>query len=185
MSRALSPANAAAISEDQVRLGAFFEGVFPDGIVRIWTGSQSISWGGHTWTGAGALLATSAVEETNDVVATGITVSLSGVPLDLISLAISSVRQGAPGRLWLGFFDPDWALLADPELVFAGLLDVPTISEDGETATISVTYESQLIDLQRPREWRYTHESQQQFFAGDRGFEYITSIQDLDLKWGR
>lgn len=185
MSRDLAAANALAIAEDQVRLGAFFEGDFTGGTVRLWTGAEPISWGGHVWTGAGALLATSTVEETNDVVATGITVSLSGVPLDLISLAINSVRQGAPGRLWFGFFDPDWTLLADPELVFAGLLDVPTINEDGETATISISYESQLIDLQRPREWRYTHESQQQFFAGDRGFEYVTSIQDLDLKWGR
>lgn len=185
MSRNMQTANAAAVEDDEVRLIGFFEGEFATGPVRLWTGYGERSWDGKTWLGAGALLAVGAIEETNGVVANGLTVSLSGIPLDMIALAINEARQGAAGRIWVGFCDEQWALVGAPELLFAGLLDVPQIEESGDTATISISYESQLIDLQRPREWRYTHESQQQISPGDRGFEFVTSIQDIDLKWGR
>ena len=185
MSRNLHPANAEAVKADEVRLIAFFEGEFTSGTVHLWSGIGDRMWRGEVWSGAGALMAFGEIEETNGIVASGVTVSLSGVPLEMVVTAITEARQGAPGRIWFGFCNKDWELVADPELVFAGLLDVPRITEDGETATISITYESQLIDLQRSREWRYAHESQQQIAPGDRGFEFVTSIQDIDIKWGR
>ncbi len=36
-----------------------------------------------------------------------------------------------------------------------------------------------------PRSWRYMHESQQALHRGDRGFEYVTAIQDKEVTWGR
>jgi hypothetical protein len=41
-----------------------------------------------------------------------------------------------------------------------------------------------LIDLNRAREWRYTHESQQQISPGDRGFEYVAGLQEREIRWG-
>jgi hypothetical protein len=50
---------------------------------------------------------------------------------------------------------------------------------------VSISYESRLIDLERSRESRYTNEDQQRAFPGDRGFEFVPSLQDLSLTWGR
>lgn len=185
MSRNMHAANAAAVEADEVRLIGFFEGEFATGPVRLWTGYGDRVWDDKTWLGGGALLSVSAIEETNGITASGVSVSLSGIPLDMVALAINEARQGAAGRIWFGFCNEQWDLVAPPELLFAGLLDVPQISDDGDSATISISYESQLIDLQRPREWRYTHESQQILVPGDRGFEFVTSIQDINLKWAR
>lgn len=185
MSRNMQAANAAAVEADEVRLIGFFEGEFPSGAVRLWTGYGQRIWDGKTWHGGGDLLAVSEIEETNGVVASGVSVSLSGISPDNILLAINEARQGAAGRIWIGFCDADWELVGTPELLFAGLLDVPQISDSGDSAIITISYESQLIDLQRPREWRYTHESQQILVPGDRGFEFVTSIQDINLKWAR
>ena len=88
MSRDITPAVAAALNASELQPAIFFEGEFPSGMVRIWTGVGDISWDGKTWTGVGVLLGLGALEETSDVVASGTTVSLSGVPLDLVSLAI-------------------------------------------------------------------------------------------------
>jgi hypothetical protein len=63
-------------------------------------------------------------------------------------------------------------------------MDVPTLRDDAETCTVTVTYEGRLIDLGRAREWRYTHESQQQLAPGDRGFEYVAGLQDKEILWG-
>ncbi len=39
---------------------------------------------------------------TSQIVAGGTSVSLSGIPPDLVQLAIAEARQGLPGRVWLG-----------------------------------------------------------------------------------
>ena len=80
MSRDLTPAWANALDVADLRPAILFEGAFPSGIVRIWTGVGPVTWDEKVWTGVGVLLGLGALEETSDVVATGTTVSLSGVP---------------------------------------------------------------------------------------------------------
>jgi hypothetical protein len=180
---------AAALEQGTLRPVLFFEGEFASGWVRIWSGVGDLVWNGQIWTGAGSLLGLGAIEETQQVVANGTTVSLSGVPLDMISLAIDEARQGKPGRVWLGLLTEAREVIADPVQAFTGRLDVPEIADAGESCTLTISYESRLIDLGVARTWRYTHESQQVLAQGDRprdlGFEFVTSIQDKEITWGR
>ena len=185
MSRDLTPAFAAALAEATLRPALFFEGQFATGLLRLWSGLGEITWNGHTWAGAGSLLGIGGIDERGEVVASGTTISLSGVPLDMVQLAIAEARQCLPGRIWLALLAADGAIIADPVQAFAGRLDVPQITDDAATCTITLSYESRLIDLTTPRSWRYTHESQQALHPGDRGFEYVTAIQDKEVTWGR
>lgn len=185
MSRDLTAGMLAEVQAQLVRPCIFFEGEFEGGTVRLWSGLGDITWNDVVWTGAGNLLGVSAVEETTAVVANGVTVSLTGIPVEFRSAAIDGARQGKPGRIWFGAIDASGALVSDPYMLFAGRLDVPEITFGGETFAITITYESRLIDLTRPREWRYTHESQQVLFPGDKGFEFVTSIQDQAVWWGQ
>ena len=185
MSRDLTAAVAEALDASELKPALFFEGAFPSGWVRIWTGTGDIVWEDKVWTGVGTLLGLGALEETSDVVASGTTVSLSGVPPDLVSLAISEARQGLPGRIWLALLTEDRQIIADPVQAFSGRLDVTELQEDGHSCTLTISYESRLIDLGTARSWRYTHENQQVLHPGDRGFEYVTAIQDQEITWGR
>ncbi len=185
MSRDMTPSVAAALDCAELQPAIFFEGEFPSGMVRIWTGPGPMEWDGKTWTGVGVLLGLGTLEETSDVVASGTTVSLSGVPLDLVGLAIDEARQGQPGRIWLALLTEDRQIIADPVQAFSGRLDVPELQEDGQSCRITISYESRLIDLSVPRNWRYTHESQQALHPGDPGFEHVTAIQDQEITWGR
>ena len=97
MSRDITNDMATALVRADLQPAIFFEGAFPSGMVRIWTGPGPIDWDGKTWTGVGVLLGLGALEETSDVVASGTTVSLSGVPLDLVGLAIDGVKRGVSG----------------------------------------------------------------------------------------
>lgn len=184
MSRTITAAVVVELASGQVRPAIFFEAQFPSGFLRLWSGLGDITWNGSVWTGAGNLMGIGAIEESADVVATGTTISLSGIPTDLVSLCLSDARQGMPGKVWIGFMTAAMAVIADPILAFAGRLDVPSIMDGAERCEIQITYESRLIDLNRAREWRYTHESQQQFSAGDRGFEYVSALQDKEVRWG-
>jgi len=185
MSRRATQAVLEALEAQSLRPAFLFEGEFASGWVRVWTGDFDLTWEGQTWIGAGSLIGLGTLEDTSDIVASGTVVSLSGVPLDLISLAIAEARQGKPGRIWLALLTPEREIIADPLQAFSGRLDVPEISEDGASCTITLSYESRLIDLGTPRSWRYTHESQQALYPGDMGFEHVTAIQDRDITWGR
>lgn len=185
MSRDLTPDFAAALAGRDLRPVIFFEGHFASGPLRLWSGLGEIGWAGESWSGAGALLGLGSIEETSEVVAGGTSVSLSGIPPHLVQLAIAEARQGLPGRVWLGLLTPEGGIIADPVLAFAGRLDVPEITDDAESCRITISYESRLIDLNTPRSWRYTHESQQALHPGDLGFEYVAAIQDREVTWGR
>lgn len=185
MSRTATPQFLNALTEELVRPCIFFEGVFASGTVRLWTGLTEIDWNGQTWLGAGVLMGIAAVEETTEVIANGTTVSLSGVPLDLVQIAIKEARQGLPGRVWVGLLTEDLQIIASPALVFSGRLDVPQITDGADSCTVTISYESRLLDLTVPREWRYTDQSQKALHPTDRGFEYVTSIQDKEIVWGR
>ncbi len=185
MPRAMTTAAEAALTATDLRPVMFFEGEFPSAAVRLWTGLGPISWNSQTWEGAGSLIGLTSVEEGTDVVATGVEVTLAGVPPQFVSAVIADAQQGLPGRVWIGFLDAAGALIVDPVQVFTGRLDVPQIADGAETCTITISYESRLIDLNRPREFRYTHESQQVLFPGDLGFAYVAGLQDKEITWGR
>lgn len=183
MSRDLTTAVANEVEAAEVQPFLLFEGEFVSGYIRAWSGIGDLVWNSQTWTGTGTLLSISDIQETSDGSAQGITATLSGVPSALISIALQDVRQGASGKIWLGFFNN--GIIDDPILLFEGRLDVPVINESGETASISISYESRLIDLQRQREHLYTDKDQQGLFAGDLGCQFVTSIQEITLNWGK
>lgn len=184
MSRTITPAMAAALSSGDLRPALFFEGEFASGFLRLWSGLGDVVWNAQTWVGAGNLMAISQIEETTDIVASGLSVTLSGVPTAFVSAAIIDAQQGLPGRVWVALRDTADAIIADPIQVMAGRLDVPTLTDSGDTCEITITYESRLIDLTKPREWRYTHESQLALYPGDVGFWYVTSLQEKEVVWG-
>ncbi len=185
MSRDLTPGFATALVDQNLRPVIFFEGVFASGTVRFWSGLGDVVWNAVTWTGAGTLLGIGAIEETGEIVANGTAVTLSGVPPELVSAAITDARQGLPGSLWLGLLTTAGAIIADPVLIFTGRLDVPQIADSMDSCTITISYESRLIDLNVPREFRYTNEGQLQLYPTDYGFAYVTSIQEQEIVWGR
>ena len=184
MARDLTAGVITQLQAASVEVGVLFEGEFASGWVRLWSGVGTLSWDGKSWSGVGTLLGISGIDETNEIRASGLTVSLSGVPSDLLSAALGDARSGKTGRVYLAFFSGG-SIVADPILQFEGRLDVPAIEDGPDTATISISYESELIDLERARERRYTPEDQAIDFPGDLGFAYIAALQDAQITWGR
>jgi hypothetical protein len=64
-------------------------------------------------------------------------------------------------------------------------MDVMTIQEDGQSATITINVENVLIDLQRPRVRKYTNEEQLARYPNDKSLEMVASLQEKDIAWGR
>jgi len=182
--RDLTSAMQTEVGKTEVAPFLLFEGEFISGSVRAWSGYGNMTWRGVSWDGTGTLLSISSVSETNETAAQGITVTLNGLPSELISLVLSEVKQGASGKVYLGLLDGQ-QVINDPILLFSGKLDIPGVFDEGETAEVSITYESRLIDLERSRVNRYTPEDQKRLFPGDLGLDYVPAIQDKKVVWGR
>jgi len=123
--------------------------------------------------------------ETTAVEATGIEVFLSGATNEIISLALTSSGTGQSGKIWLGTLNDAGAINGDPYLIFSGKFDYAEILESSDAPLITLRYESQIIELERGKEWRYTPESQKVWDNTDKGFDYVSTIQEWKGFWGK
>lgn len=156
---------------------------FTGGNFLTWTGYGNISFGGSTYVGSGDILNVGAINESSEIKANGIQITLSGIPSDLISSALTDAYQGRSAKLFLGVIN-DGIVVADPYIIFQGVMDLMTIDDAGDSASIALTAESRLIDLNRSRERRFTSEDQKIDFPNDKGLEFITSLQEKSIVWG-
>lgn len=169
-----------ALSQDNVLPFYAVEFDFDTAPVRFWTGYGERTIGGNTYLGAGSLLGISGLEEANDLSAKGVTLQLSGVPADLVSLALQEPYQRRACTIYFGTTDT-----TTPIEVFSGLMDVMTIEDSGDSSIISLTVESKLVRLEKASNRRYTEENQRSRHPTDTFFRYVTALQDRDIVWGR
>ena len=149
--------------------------------LRLWTGYGELDFQGNLWYGAGELLNIESVEESTEISAKGATVSLSGIPTEVISLALNEPYQGRKAKIYFGTFNHSVSLTE----IFSGYMDQMNIEESPDTCNIILTVENKLVDLERPRVARYTSAYQRSLYAGDRGFDFVEDLQDKKLVWGR
>ena len=175
----------------------------------FWTGLGDTTIDGITYIGTGNLMQISSIQETAEIQAAGATLTFSGIPADMLSLALSVPYQGRIGKIKFGLIDADNNLLQletafnmllesgidigleNPEQsnvlvdMFVGYMDQMNIDESPDTATISLSLESKLLDLDKPVIRRYNNESQKALFPNDKAFEFLNDLQGKDLSWGR
>tara|TARA_R110002167_G_scaffold341883_2_gene550462 strand:- start:4535 stop:5221 length:687 start_codon:yes stop_codon:yes gene_type:complete len=151
--------------------------------LHFWTGLGEIQHGGYTYTGAGQFLSVSDVTETADLRAAGAVVSLSGLPSEIVALALQQPYQGRVCRIKFGMLNAnnnktvtedgigitledtsdidntagDPAVMID---MFVGYMDQMNIEENPDSSTIALSVENKLVDLQRSKTSRYTSEFQ-------------------------
>ncbi len=189
MSRELTAAAETASQAGVARPVMLVELDFPSGFVRVNSTDRTIALdpGGspsqaEDFLGIGRLGSVSAIAESSELQASGVKLSLSGIPPSHIAAAFERA-QGRPGRIWLGFLDETYRLVIDPVLVFSGLIDDTTI-DLGSLAKVTLSVENRMIAWERPKVRRYTNEDQQQRFADDKFFEFVNPTVEKELLWG-
>jgi len=151
------------------------------GPLYVWSGYGDLTIGSKTYLGAGQLLSVSSVEESTEIEAKGASITMSGIPSDFLSLALAEPYQGRECRIYFGMTNNP----SDYAEVFSGELDQMNVSEESSTATISITVENVLIKLERPVVRRFTDQDQRSRFPSDKGLEFVASLQDKEIFWGK
>ena len=183
MVKTLSTNNSNVLNDDVLRPVYFLKLDFPGGTTYLNTSDRHITWGGNQFLGIGTIGTISDIEETSELQANGIKVTLSGIPGTYISIALTTEYQGSTATQYLGFLNNSYALVDDPFITFVGKVDTMAISLS-DTATIELDIENRLIDWERPRISRFTNEEQQNLYSGDKGLEFVDSVAEKELFWG-
>ena len=206
MSRTLSTAVSDSLDDDVVypffAVELLFDG---DEVLRMWTGFGTLVYDSVSWYGAGNLLGVSNVEETSEIAAKGATLTLTAVPSEIISLALTQPYQGRVCNIYFGMFSRgslqqesgSYILFEDGSKImlelretgfteiFTGYMDQMVIEEGPDSSTIQLAVENRLVDLERARPTRYTSAYQKSKYPTDLGFDFVESLQDQKLVWGR
>ena len=158
---------------------------FDTGVLRFWTGVRTATLDGNDYVGTGNFMTLSEVEETMEMSVRGLTVTLAGIPPEVISLALTEPYQGRPATLSFGLIDRSTNTPSNLVEIFAGSINEMDIEEGFESATVALTVENKYIDLERPRVARFTSAHQKSKYPGDRVLDFIPSLQEQEIRWGR
>ena len=184
MARSLTAGMVTEVTGEKLEPILLVKLAFDSGDLNLHTGVGDLVFSGDTYTGLGDLISFSAIEETDSLQAVGLTGALSGVPSALVSIALAEDYMGRALTVWFGALDSSGDLIADPELVFAGLLDSMLIEDAGETATIAIQAENRLVRLEEARRRRYTAEDQAIDYPADKGLDFVTKLNDgREIVW--
>jgi hypothetical protein len=173
--------------------------------IRVWTGTGTLVYEGLSYTGTGNLLNVSSIEETSEMAVRGATLTMTGIPSELLSLALQEPYQGRTCTIYFGMFRKG-ALLTESSVyllkedggkifletqetgltqLFTGYMDEMNIDEGPEFATIEMKVENKLIDLERTRIRRFSSGYQKSVYPNDKGLDFVEALQDKEILWGR
>jgi len=184
MARGITSAMDSALSASEVKPFFLVDLMFSSP-VYLWSGTYTLSHDSKSYLGTGDLMTVEIPQETQDIGAVGVRMQLSGLTgTNILTAALQQEYQGKSVTIKLGAFNTSGNVVADPVVVFEGFMDVMQITEDGNTSTITLSVENKLIRLESANHRRYTDADQKIDHPSDSGFEFVTDIQEKQIKWG-
>ena len=185
MPRDLSTGEVSIVTGKTIRPAFFVELQWPSGTARFWSGVGPIVVGDDTYTGTGDFGSVSSMKDSSDGSINGMTLTLSGVPSDLVSTVLAENYQYRIANVSLGLLDNSGALAFPPRAIFSGRMNVATDTDDGTSATITLSIEPRMIIIQRASNRRYTNEDQKAEYPFDTGLEYVAAVNSQAVdNWG-
>ena len=167
---------------------------FSSGTVYVTTAPQSLTTGGNTYTGLGALVSIGNLSESADSSAEKITLSLSVANAAMLALGLGNVEgyRGRAVRLYLQLFDEQFTPVDSPVQRWSGAMDKVTITRrpadtaSPGAATGSIDLQCSRSGMARARYYqglRLTHQQHQSRWPGDTGLRYMRTLIEQPALW--
>jgi hypothetical protein len=183
VTRWVSTLNDANASQQAIALVTLAQINFLSGTLYLNDGFGNLLWGGNTYLGLGDYGQIDAIQESTEVVAKTLVMTLSGVSPSLVTSAMTENYQGRVVSLFAGLLDVNaLSWIDNPELAWEGRMDFMNISIAQNAATITMSCESRLN--RESLVSRYTDTDQQIAFPGDTFFNLMWQIPLSSATWG-
>ena len=144
---------------------------------------KDIQYNGKRWIAAASFGKLEELSELTKDENTGFKMSMSCIPLDQLDYTVDYLRS-AKITVYGALFDADHYLIADPRRIAAGYATSYTVDVNGNTLTIGVSVLSKLTNLHKAKSTKYTDAYQTTLHPDDRGFQFVSSLKDISIRWG-
>ena len=186
MSRGFSSAINTALQSSTVRIVTFAELDFASGTLYVHDGLGTYTWGGNDWVGVGDFGGISSVEEGSEISPYSLNLTLSGLDAGLVATALDENYFMRDVNVYLGLLDDNDALIEDPTQIWAGFMDVMSVTAGASGGdSITLTAESELGKFDRSANLRYTDTMLRKRDADDKFFEFLKDIEGVKISWGK
>lgn len=186
--RTYTTAVQSALSLDYVIMAALVTMQFDSGTLRVTNCPYTLTVSAQTYVGLGALGEITGINETSDLSAEQVKLSLSGANSAIIAAALTENPQNRPITIQAAIFTGSYTLIADPTTIWDGTMDNFEINDyGGQNAQVILNAVHFLADRDRPRLGRFNDADHRAIasHSGDLGFEYVETMTDITLRWGR
>ena len=187
MSRGLPTNTAAQLASSLARPIHFVKCVFSDGTLNLHDQIGQYVWGGSTWLGTGDLGQISQAQEGEDLSPYAVTLTLSGIDNTISQAALNQKYYGQEVVIYLGVLSELDVLVDTPVQIWKGKgSQMETTHGDSATGD-SITYrcESDMELLTRAANLRYTAQSLQAEYSGDKFLNFLPDIRNKRVRWRR
>ena len=187
MSRSIGSAFGTQLTSGSLRPFYAIKMNFTSGTLLLATTYANLVIGGNTYLGSGNILSVAPITETSDTRASGLEIVLNGLDTSILSAGLTEDTQGMVVEVYFGVLtttDNADVIVDTPYQIFSGFIDSMVLQENGETSNLKFMIENKLITLEIPTDRRYTDQDQQNLFPGDKGCNFVTSLQDKSVAWG-
>lgn len=184
MAREITSGFAEKLDSRMLKPVLLMKGEFASGTLRFFTGLGVIMFNGEQYNGSGTLVKMTRTEETQALKANNVTFQLNGISSEILSVVLNDDSQGRPVTAWLGLLDDDYVLRTDFYQTFRGYIDVPSFEDTGETCTVSIACESEIINFLEAEERKFTAEDQKRDYPDDKGLDFVATLVDIELPFG-
>lgn len=170
---------------DSIRPRFCFAGNFGGVWQRYTTHDGDIILNSNTYLGNGYLSSLSAYDESTEIISSGMKVTIAAEPNAIISLFLNNAKNGQKGEIYFVLLNDVNNNIVDSYKIFDGNLDGLTIEDGLDSARAILSYESSLIKLKKATNLRYSDKTQQLFYSGDIGLQYLEQMQNWGGYWGK
>ena len=147
---------------------------------------RQITYNSNDYLPLGFFLSFDQIEESSQVAASSISLTLSGVDQTYTNELLTQNYVARQVIIRKAFINDSNALISNPVTIFDGRIDNALVNEDSDSglATASIVVSNQFIDFERVSGRFLNHQNQQLYYPGDKGLEYASQIIK-DIAWGQ
>ena len=146
--------------------------------------TSSISGTSRTYTASDFLMGFSEISELTDITKASLKLTLSGANLTYISIILNENITNIPVTIYRGLLDSSNAVIADPFLLYSGVVDRYSIGESTKSSSVQLSVASHWADFDKKNGRKTNLTSTQRFFSTDVGMEFASELVN-EIKWGR
>lgn len=151
----------------------FVEMFFASTTYRFSNSNVTLPWGGYDWVGIGAVGDISEIKSSEKIepAAVTLTLNLAQTPWRELGFGEVSEYRGKLVNIYKAPLNSSGQVIDTPILEWSGVMDVISMSAEGDTASLALRCEPQIKALRRPSNFRVNAVQQAARFPTDTGFE--------------